>query len=127
MTPGPRQVPQLGESPTEARERMAANEPPAEEVAAPVGTEVDGPLTPAQMAAIAAEDEGFGGSPDPDGPAEEHGIGANGGLSPTKAFDTIQNLTNEKFKLIAERDAAIAECEAYFNEFGPLPGKDGDV
>lgn len=110
-----RQVRSLGETPAEARKRMAA----AAEVEQPKGTEVEGPLTPAHLAAIEAAEGGFKDTGVSDGPPQDIDELAEP-PSPSKAMETIRQLSTEKNQCRAELDAALQLVQRYRNKFGEL-------
>lgn len=81
------------------------------------GVEVE-EITGAHLAEMRAKDEGFSGALDTkDGPTGATPMPA----TPQEAIQIIERLTNEKLRAETERDAACAECEAYYQTFGPLP------
>lgn len=118
------QVPSLGESPAQARERMKAEgtvegPPFVPEGRALVGVEVAGNLTAAQVAEIHAKEGGFQGDAVSGGITEERGDRPDL-PSPSRAMDMIRQLSNDKNTLTAERDAAINLVERYRAQFGDI-------
>lgn len=123
MTPGQksnaRQVSSLGETPAEARRRMqssgGAAAPSSETTSAPAAV---GPPSPRHIAAM-REQEGFGG-----GPSEESTVEEASDLTepptPSKAMETIRQLSQDKNQAITERDAALQLVERYRNKYGDL-------
>lgn len=80
-------------------------------------------LTSAHLARIRAEGEGFQGQLDTrDGPLGNAPMPA----TPQEAVQIIEKVTNEKLRAEAERDAAIDECERYFQAHGPAPERNGE-
>lgn len=92
--------------------------PPAE------GDGVEVPeLTGEHLAEIRAAEEGFGGNLDTkDGPLGNTPLPA----TPQEAIQIIETITNEKLRAESERDAAIDECERYFQAHGPAPERNGE-
>ena len=115
-----KQVSQLGESPAEARAKMQSSGG-AEVQTQPdaIGEEVKGPLKPEHMKAIRAVEEGFGGGPIEGGTVEEAGDAIEA-PSPTKAIETIRQLSQDKMQLLTERDSALNLVEQYRARFGEL-------
>lgn len=109
----PTQVAKLGESPADARRRMASGAT----VEQPVGQEVEGPLTPEQMAAIREAEEGFSGGA---GGTVEDAVETTEPPTPSKAMETIRQLGQEKLQLQTELDAAYGKLGRYEAKFGEI-------
>lgn len=113
-----KQVSSLGETPAEARRRMSESggAPAAQAEESPAAA---GPPSPRHIAAM-REQEGFGGGPETaDGSVEDAPELAEP-PSPSKAMETIRQLSQDKNQAIAERDSALALVERYKNKFGEL-------
>lgn len=114
----PKQVSSLGESPAEARRRMASGGRNDERVPQGRGKFVP-TLTPQHMAEIRESQEGFAGGPaggtteDVDEPLDSH-------PSPTKAMEMIRQLGQEKMQFLTERNAALSLVERYKAKYGEL-------
>lgn len=108
------QLPSIGETPAEARKRMAAGDPPE-----PKGEEVKGPLQPQHLAAIEAAEGGFSGAPVDGGPVEDYEEPVEP-PTPTKAAEMIRQLSQDKIQLQAEYDAAVNLLERYKAAYGEL-------
>lgn len=116
-----RQVRTLGESPAEARRRMQSSGGAAEpesEARPPLGEEVKGPLQPKHLAAIEAADGGFKGGAS-DGPVEDYEEPVEP-PTPSKAMETIRQLSQDKLQLRSELDAALAKLGRYEARFGEI-------
>lgn len=94
-------------------------EAPAAEAKPPLGEQVDGPLKPEHIAAIREADEGFSGGPPQDAAVEE-AEDATPPPSPTKAMDTIRQLSQNNLQLQTELDAALAKLQRYEAQFGEI-------
>lgn len=122
-----KQVSSLGESPAEARKRMAAEAAGQEETipphgidgSGPQGQEVEGPLRPQHIAEIEAKEGGFQGQAVSGGITEERGDREEQ-PSPARAMDMIRQLSQDKLTLQAERDAALGLVERYRAQYGDL-------
>lgn len=114
-----KQVKQLGETPAQAAKRVAAERRGEATVEQPKGTEVEGPLTPAHMAAIEAEDGGFKDTGVSDGPPQELEE-LTEPPTPSKAMDMIRQLSQDKNQLQTELDAALNLVQRYRREHGEL-------
>lgn len=114
-----KQVRKLGETPAEARARMAADGPDAAEVEQPRGAEVTGPLTPAHLAAIEAAEGGFRPTEKSDGPPQDLDE-LSEPPSPSKAMEVIRQLSQDKNQLQTELDAALQLVQRYRQKFGDL-------
>lgn len=112
-----KQLKTLGETPAEARKRMASSA--GAEVEQPKGMEVEGPLTPAHLAAIEAEEGGFKDTGKSDGPPQDLDELAEP-PSPSKAMEVIRQLSQDKNQLQAELDAALHQVQRYRAQFGDL-------
>lgn len=120
------QVRSLGETPAEARARMKSErgaeveQPQAEEAKVePQGQEVEGPLTPAHLAAIEAAEGGFSDTGVSDGPPQEVDELAEP-PTPEKALEVIKQISQEKNQLQAELDGALQLVQRYRLEFGDI-------
>lgn len=115
------QVSSLGETPAQARARMASGggSDAATESQPPLGKKVDGPLTPQHIAAIRDADEGFGGGPTAGGAVEDVEEMAEP-PTPAKAMDMIRQLSQDKTQLMTERDAALNKVARYEKKYGEL-------
>lgn len=114
-----KQVDRLGETPAEARRRMESSGgagAPAGRGPAPAAA--SGPPGPRHIAAM-REQEGFGGGPTEDSTVEE-APDLTEPPTPSKAMETIRQLSQDKNQAITERDAALALVERYKSEFGEL-------
>jgi uncharacterized protein YdcH (DUF465 family) len=89
------------------------------EVSQPTGTEVKGPLTPAHIARLRAEEEGFAETDKSDGPPQDIDELAEP-PSPSKAMETIRQLSQDKIQLQTELDAALQRVQRYRQQFGDL-------
>lgn len=116
-----KQVSSMGETPAEARHRMASGgaDAPAAETPPPLGQEVKGPLTAQHLAAISAQEEGFSGTAISGGTVED-AEETTKPPSPSKAMEMIRQLGQEKIQVLAERDAAIGLVDRYKAAFGEL-------
>ncbi len=112
-----KQVRRLGETPAEARKRMGSSD--GAKVEQPQGTKVEGPLTPAHLAAIEAAEGGFKDTGKSDGPPQDLDE-LSEPPSPSKAMDTIRQLSQDKNQLQAELDAALNQVQRYRQQFGDL-------
>lgn len=113
------QVSSLGETPAEARRRMASGGgSEVAETRPPLGEEVKR-LTPEHMAKIREADEGFSGGPAAGGTVEE-AEELTEPPTPSKAMDTIRQLSQEKNQLSTELDAALAKLQRYAARFGEI-------
>lgn len=116
-----KQVRTLGESPAEARRRMqssgGAGEPELE-ARPPLGQEVKGPLQPQHIAAIEAAEGGFKGGAS-DGPVEDYEEPVEP-PTPSKAMETIRQLSQDKLQLQTERDSALNLVSRYKAKYGEL-------
>lgn len=111
-----RQVSSLGETPAEARRRMQSSGGAAiAETAAPAAT---GPPGPKHIAAM-RDQEGFGGGPGDDGTIED-APELTEPPTPSKAMETIRQLSQDKNQAITERDAALNLVSRYKAAFGEL-------
>jgi hypothetical protein len=101
----------------------ASAPPPQAPPPRPDGEAVEVPeITGAHLAEIRAEGEGFTGQLDTrDGPLGNTPMPA----TPQEAITIIETLTNEKIRLETERDAAIDECQRYYEAHGPAPERNG--
>lgn len=104
-----KQVDSLGETPAQARRRMQSS-------GAPVG-EASG-TSPKHIAAM-REQEGFGG-----GPTESSTVEEAPDLveppTPSKAMESIRQLSQDKLQLQAELDAALNQVQRYRAKYGEL-------
>lgn len=107
-------VSRLGETPAEARARMASGGSKSQ----PRGEQVD-ELLPQHIAAIRAADEGFKGGPAEGGTVED-AEETTEPPTPSKAMDMIRQLGQEKMQLMAERDSALNLVERYKARYGEL-------
>jgi hypothetical protein len=112
-----KQLPNLGETPAEARKRMESSS--GAEVEQPRGTEVEGPLRAEHLAAIEAEEGGFKDTGRSDGPPQDLDDLAEP-PSPSKAMEVINQLSQEKNQAFSELDAALALVQRYRAKFGEL-------
>lgn len=114
-----KQVSSLGETPAEARRRMessgGASAPASETPPAPAAA---GPPSPRHIAAM-REQEGFGGGPGDDATVED-APELTEPPTPSKAMETIRQLSQDKNQAITEREAALALVERYKATFGEL-------
>lgn len=116
------QVSSLGETPAEARRRMQSSgggSAPQAETQLPAGKEVEGPLTPQHIAAIQEADEGFSGDPVSGGTVEE-APDMTEPPTPSKAMETIRQLSQDKNQLRTELDAALNKLQRYEAQFGEI-------
>jgi hypothetical protein len=116
------QVSSMGETPAEARRRMASSggaDGARTEAAPPLGEEVEGPLGPQHIAAIEQAEGGFSGGP-VDGGTVEDAPDEIEPPTPSKAMDTIRQLSQDKLQLQTELDAALAKLGRYESKFGEL-------
>lgn len=123
-----KQVANLGETPAEARARMtreAAAEvptqtvPPEADVPVEGPVEVEGDLTPLQIAEIHAKVGGFQGEAVSGGVTETRGDREDL-PSPGRAMDMIREQANKLIQLTEERDAALNLVAQYRAQFGEL-------
>jgi hypothetical protein len=115
-----KQVSSLGESPAEARRRMQSSgggTAPQSETRPPGGAQQVGP-TPRHIAAM-RDQEGFGGGPVEGGTVEEAPDLAEP-PTPSKAMETIRQLSQDKNQLRAELDAALNKLQRYEARFGEI-------
>lgn len=110
-----RQVSSLGESPAEARRRMQSSGGGE----APASPAASGPPSPQHVAAM-REQEGFGGGPDTADGSVEEGVELAEPPTPSKAMETIRQLSQDKNQAITERDAALALVGRYKAVYGEL-------
>lgn len=119
--PKANQVSSLGETPAEARRRMAhsgGGSTPQSETRPPLGEKVEGPLTPEHMKAIRDAEEGFSGG-GTDGSVEDVEETTEP-PTPSKAMETIRQLSQDKLQLQSERDAALNKLQRYEAQFGEI-------
>lgn len=113
------QVSRLGETPAEARRRMqtsgGAAAPQSETRRAPAD---DAPPTPQHIAAM-RDQEGFGGGP-PENATVEEAPDLAEPPTPSKAMETIRQLSQDKLQLQTELDAALAKLGRYEAQYGEL-------
>ena len=113
------QVSRLGETPAEARARMAAgggaDSPQSETRPAAADT---GAPTPQHIAAM-RDQEGFGGGHPANGTVEDAPDMAEP-PTPSKAMEVIQQLSQDKNQLRAELDAALNKVARYEAKYGEL-------
>ena len=112
-----RQVSSLGESPAEARRRMQSSG--GGEAPAPAAPVARGPPGPQHIAAM-REQEGFGGGPADEDAIVEERAGDEAAPTPSKAMETIRQLSQDKNQAITERDAALNLVSRYKAAFGEL-------
>lgn len=112
------QVSSMGETPAEARRRMASGGAAAE-TKPPLGEEVEGPLQPQHLAAIEEAEGGFSGGP-VDGGTVEEAPDEIEPPTPSKAMETIRQLSQDKLQLQTERDAALSKVARYEEKYGEL-------
>jgi hypothetical protein len=105
------QVPSMGETPAEARRRMTSGGGTAE-TTSPFGEEIKGPLQPQHLAAIEEAEGGFSGGP-VDGGTVEDAPDEIEPPTPSKAMETIRQLSQDKLQLQTELDAALAKVGRY--------------
>lgn len=120
-----RQVPSMGETPAEARQRAAE----AARVGVPdkqmqAGTTVTQgqevpELTAEHLSFIREAEEGFS-APSAKSATVETGEETTEPPSPEKAMNLIRQLSQEKIQAISERDAALALVERYKSAFGEV-------
>lgn len=113
------QVSRLGETPAEARARMAAGggaDSPQSETR-PAAADAT-PPAPRHIAAM-REQEGFGGGPPADGTVED-ALDLVEPPTPSKAMEVIQQLSQDKNQLRAELDAALNKVARYEAKYGEL-------
>ena len=112
----------MGETPAEARRRMASSggaDGASAEATPPLGEEVEGPLQPQHLAAIEKAEGGFSGGP-ADGGTTEDAPDEIEPPTPSKAMETIRQLSQDKLQLQTELDAALAKLGRYEAQFGEL-------
>jgi hypothetical protein len=112
-----KQVRTLGETPAEARARMESSAGAVVEQP-PRGQEVKGPLRPEHLAAIEQAEGGFKGGAS-DGPVEDYEEPVEP-PTPSKAMETIRQLSQDKLQLQTERDSALNLVSRYKAKYGEL-------
>lgn len=101
-------VTSLGETPAEARAKMAAT-------SAQSSTHTPSPLAmppvPGVPNVVSDEIEGFGGGPEPEEAIVEERAGDEHAPTPDKAMAVVRQLSQEKIQAVSERDAALDKIQ----------------
>ena len=110
-----KQVDSLGETPAEARARMQSSGASAKAATSPSG--IAG-ASPRHIAAM-REQEGFGGGPTEGGTVEDAPDLVEP-PTPSKAMESIRQLSQDKLQLQSELDAALNQLQRYRATYGEL-------